>query len=146
MISLVVIGMSLALGCAQNPVETEYRTTMLALPEGEAEAGREAFVSLGCAACHKVASDEELPTSDAGALGPELGLEVAKLGPGGLATSIVAPSHKVPAKYQGLTEGGASPMRDYTREMTIRQLADLVAYLERQGLKSQTRSGQAAPG
>ena len=145
-IPLVVISALLALGCTQSPVETEYRTTMLMLPEGQPAAGRDAFVSLGCAGCHTVAWDEELPAAAVPSLGPELGVDFARLGPGGLATSIVAPSHKVSAKYQGMTQGGASPMRDYTREMTIRQLADIVAYLERQGLETQTKTGLATPG
>ena len=145
-IPLVVISALLALGCTQSPVETDYRATMLMLPEGQSETGREVFVSLGCAGCHRVAWDEELPGAAGTSFGPELGLDVARLGTGGLATSIVAPSHKVSSKYQAMTDSGASPMRDYSRELTIRQLADIVAYLERQGLETQTRTGMATPG
>jgi mono/diheme cytochrome c family protein len=145
-IPLVMISALLALACTPSAVDTEYKTTMLMLPEGEPEAGRDAFMSLGCAGCHTVAWDEELPSSAAASLGPELGLDVEKLGPGGLATSVIAPSHKVSAKYQEMTGSGASPMRDYSREMTIRQLADIVAYLERQGLKTQAKTGMAMPG
>jgi hypothetical protein len=75
--------------------------------------------------------------------GPELGLDVAKLGPGGLATSVVAPSHQIAEKYRSPTASNISPMRDYSGVMTIRQLADIVAYLERQGLETQARTGQA---
>ena len=49
-------------------------------------------------------------------------------------------------KYQEMTGSGPSPMRVYSREMTIRQLADVVAYLERQGMKTQAKTGMAAPG
>jgi len=132
-------------GCAQSPVDTDYHATMLLLPEGEPDAGREAFVSLGCMACHAVAWDEDLPNAGAAVMGPELGLDVSKLGPGGLATSVVAPSHKVSEKYRKMAQGEVSPMRDYTREMTIRQLADIVAYLQRQGLETQTRTGLGTP-
>ena len=106
-IPLVVIRVLLALACTPSPVGTDYKATMLMLPEGEPEAGRDAFVSLGCAGCHTVAWDEELPDSRAASLGPELGLDVATLGPGGLATSIVAPSHSVSPKYQEMTGSGA---------------------------------------
>ena len=44
-IPLVVISALLALGCTQSPVETEYRTTMLMLPEGQPAAGRDAFLA-----------------------------------------------------------------------------------------------------
>ena len=145
-IPLVMISALLALACTPGPVETDYKATMLMLPEGQPDAGRDAFLSLGCAGCHTVAWDEELPDSRAASLGPELGLDATKLGPGGLATSIIAPSHNVSTKYQEMTGSGASPMRDYSREMTIRQLADVVAYLERQGMETQAKTGMAAPG
>ena len=49
---LVALAASLALACTQSPDGTEYQVTMLMLPEGQPEAGREAFVSFGCVACH----------------------------------------------------------------------------------------------
>ena len=36
-------------------------------------------------------------------------------------------------------------MSDYTSTMTVRQLSDIVAYLERQGLETQAKTG-VAPG
>ena len=140
---LFVSGALSCLACAPSAVETpEYKATMLILPEGQPEAGREAFVSLGCTSCHTVAWDEDLPAPVSASPGPELGLDVAKLGPGSLATSIVVPSHQVAEKYRSPTGGDVSRMTDYSRVMTIRQLADIVAYLERQGLETQAKSGQ----
>jgi len=140
---LLTAGAMLCMACAPSTVETpDYRTTMLLLPEGQPEAGRDAFVSLGCFSCHAVAWDKELPAPVSATPGPQLGLDLGKLGPGGLATSIVAPSHDVPEKYRSPATGNRSPMTDYSGVMTIRQLADIVAYLERQGLETQAKTGQ----
>ncbi|MCP3981201.1 MAG: cytochrome c [bacterium] len=127
----------LALACAQGTGESEgYSATVLLLPEGDEERGKTAFVSLGCAACHTVAWDADLPAPSAGTPAPELGLDVDSLGPGGLATSIVAPSHKVAEKYGD----GTSPMADFSGTLTVRQLSDIVAYLTRQGMESKART------
>ena len=140
---LLASGAMLFLACAPSTVETpDYRATMLMLPEGQPEAGREAFVSLGCTSCHTVAWDEDLPAPVTPSPGPELGLDVAKLGPGGLATSVVAPSHQIADSYRSPTGGDISRMTDYSGVMTVRQLADIVAYLERQGLETQAKTGQ----
>ena len=140
---LLASGAMLCLACAPSAVETpDYRATMLMLPEGQPEAGREAFVSLGCTSCHTVAWDEDLPAPVPPSPGPELGLDVAKLGPGGLATSVVAPSHRIADRYRSPTGGDISRMTDYSGVMTVRQLADIVAYLERQGLETQAKTGQ----
>jgi mono/diheme cytochrome c family protein len=113
------------------------------LPEGDPEAGRTAFMSLGCTSCHTVAWDRDLPAPTSPTKAPELGLDSAHPGPGGLATSIIAPSHEVPEEYRVEPSGKVSPMPNYTSTMTIRQLADIVAYLQRQGLKTQTQYGQS---
>jgi mono/diheme cytochrome c family protein len=118
--------------------EPAYELAVLLLPEGEPEAGKEAFRALGCIACHAVAWEEDLPAPTSATPGPELGVDPIQLGPGGVAASITAPSHKVPAPYQ--REGG-SPMPDYTQIMTVRQLADIVTFLKRQGLETQAKSG-----
>jgi cytochrome c2 len=141
---LVASGAMLCLACAPSTVDTpDYRATMLMLPEGQPEAGRDAFASLGCTSCHTVAWDRDLPAPVSASPGPELGLDVAKLGPGGLASSVVAPSHQIAKKYRSPTAGNVSPMTDYSGIMTVRQLADIVAYLERQGLETQAKTGQA---
>ena len=141
---ILVSGAVLCLACTPSAVETpDYKATMLMLPEGQPDAGREAFISLGCARCHSVAWDAELPAPDPEYPGPELGLDVAKLGPGSLATSVVAPSHKVAEEYRPPGGRKTSRMVDYSGIMTVRQLADIVAYLERQGLETQAKTGQS---
>jgi mono/diheme cytochrome c family protein len=141
---LLVLGATLALACAQSAVETGYEVAVVMLPEGQPEAGREAFKSLGCVACHAVAWEQGLPSPTSARPGPELGVDAVQSGPGSLATSIIAPSHRVSEKYQAGAQGG-SPMLDYTNTMTIRQLADVVAYLQRQGLETQAKT-QPGPG
>jgi len=141
---LLVVSATLALACAQSTVETNYEVAVVMLPEGRPEAGREAFKSLGCVACHAVAWEKELPAPTSARPGPELGVDSVQSGPGSLATSVVAPSHRVAEKYQTGTQE-ASPMLDYTDTMTIRQLADIVAYLQRQGLETRAKT-QPGPG
>jgi len=139
---LIILGVLTATGCAQDTAGPGYDVTVMMLPEGHPDAGRASFISLGCAACHGVAWDNDLPEPTAASPGPELGLEAVQPGPGGLATSIVAPSHKVPAGFKKDGEGEGSPMPDLNRIMTVQQLADVVAYLQKQGLETQARIGQ----
>lgn len=42
----------------------------------------------------------------------------------------MAPSHKIDKEIQAQMEGELSPMGDYSDSMTVRQLVDLVAYIQ----------------
>ena len=133
------------LACTPSAVEGPgYEATMLMLPEGRPDAGREAFVALGCASCHAVARDPDLPAPVSASPGPELDASVASLGRGRLATSVIAPSHKVAKKYRAETEGGGTAMGDYSAVMTVQQLADVVAYIERQGHEARAPAGKTS--
>ncbi|MDF1825194.1 MAG: hypothetical protein P1U68_11160 [Verrucomicrobiales bacterium] len=105
-------------------------------PGGDVEAGAEAFVSLDCVKCHTVA--------EANLSEPEgERLLHLKLGAHGrfvkryedLILAIVNPRHVVSEQYRAiLTEsersGGIEAlMPDLTKEMSARQLIDLVAFL-----------------
>lgn len=103
----------------------------LTLPGGDPIAGRQAFKELKCNSCHRIASDNEMagPVAQAGA--PDLGLKQSRYRPGYLADSIVFPNHVV------LTPAGrpdhsaaSSQMGDFSDTLTVRQLADIVAYLK----------------
>ncbi len=108
------------------------QTLTLALPAGDPQAGRATFHALRCAACHAVAEDESSPPKiDAPA--PVLGRLQARLGPGRLATAIVAPSHEISPEARPAMEGDASPMKEYSDVLTVRQLVDLVAYVRSLG-------------
>ena len=142
---VVILGCSLALavmyaeGLARGQVGAErgqpggYETVRLTLPRGDADAGRQAFLDLRCAACHQVAGETGFPDPISSNPGPDLGAVAAQ--PAGLiATSIIAPSHALSVNASGEVtarlEGILSPMGDYSRAMTVRQLLDLIAYLE----------------
>lgn len=106
----------------------------VALPPGDPRAGETAFADLGCAQCHTVAGSErfsELPENRQ--LHVHLGGEVHLVKTyGELITAIIHPAESVRPEYrQHFPDGqGGSLMPDLTRQMTTRQLIDLVAYLQ----------------
>lgn len=111
-----------------------YDTVVLSLPRGATGAGRQAFVDLKCTACHRVTGEPDLPAPVSANPGPDLGAELASRTAGAVATAIVAPSHAMSvatgaAVRAGVT-GALSPMGDYSESMTVRQLLDLIAYLQ----------------
>lgn len=111
----------------ETQTESEYY-----LPAGRAEAGREAFVRYQCHACHTVKSDKELPAIVKILDGPNLSLNLAGKESGKIATSILAPSHSI---AQGYGKGNPeevqkSPMPDFTDRMTVRELEDIITYLQ----------------
>jgi hypothetical protein len=66
--------------------------------------------------------------------GPDMNRTLALRTSSDLASAIIVPSHSMSirtneAVKQQLQQLQLSPMPDYTRAMTVRQLADLLAYL-----------------
>jgi mono/diheme cytochrome c family protein len=103
------------------------------LPDGDADAGRAAFLYMQCHQCHTIAG-EELPQI-AGMEPPyiELGGKVSKVKTyGELITSIINPSHKLAQGYaeEVVAEGGESHMYIYNSHMTVQELIDIVMYLQ----------------
>lgn len=125
----VALTTALIAGCDSGPKSSRgFR-----LPDGDASKGQEAFVALQCHACHTV-SGVELPAPESRSeINVVVGGEVAKIKTyGELVTAVINPSHDLaagfdPAKYGA---GKTSPMPDYTRTMTARQLIDIVAFLQ----------------
>jgi len=104
------------------------------LPEnGDIGRGRAAFMELGCHECHKVVGENfPAPTADP-PVPVALGGTVHEIRTDGyLVTSMINPSHKLAGypKDQVATAEGKSRMPDETEAMTVRQLVDLVAYLQ----------------
>jgi hypothetical protein len=101
------------------------------LPEGDAAAGRQAFVDLRCNACHEVAG---VPIEYLeGIAHVQLGGETTYVKTyGELVTSIINPSHKIVPPQIGVTPEGQSVMSlAYLNDvMTVQQLVDLVAFLQ----------------
>lgn len=115
--------------CAPAPTSGKGFT----LPEGNVEAGQTVFVDLKCHACHTV-KDLELPEIDS-EFNPkvDLGGKVVRISTyGELVTSIINPSHKLSRRYseEAVAENGESKMKNYNDAMTVKQLTDLVAFLQ----------------
>ena len=99
---------------------------------GDAAAGQKAFVELQCTNCHTMAGVAALPaptTATPVALGGKTPLPPTD---GDLTTDIILPSSHFASGYpaEQTQEGAKSKMPDYTQRMTVRQLADLVAFVQ----------------
>jgi mono/diheme cytochrome c family protein len=116
----------LAAGCSGRGSPTGFR-----LPPGDVAAGEKAFADLSCNTCHTVPG-VDLP-KPAGPINVALGgRRVLSPTDGDLTTDIILPSSHFATGYPAdqVQEGSASKMPDYTQKMTVRQLADLVAFLQ----------------
>jgi hypothetical protein len=110
------------------------------LPDGDPAAGKVVFENFKCFSCHEVVGDSfPDPTTITPTFVTLGGSEQAKLTRGYLVESIIAPSHEFapprpPTGQEGsdrnIKSGNRSRMTDYGGQMTVRQLFDLVAYLE----------------
>jgi mono/diheme cytochrome c family protein len=103
------------------------------LPEGNALAGREAFVYMHCHECHTVTGEEfpALPLADPPFV--ELGGKVTRVKTyGELVTAIINPSHKLAKGYpvDMVTNNNESKMPVYNGYMTVQELIDIVAFLQ----------------
>ncbi len=103
------------------------------LPDGDVQRGRQVFVDLKCHACHRV-DGLSLPAPVADPPVPVVlgGLVHQVRTDGELAAAIVDPSHRTAPGYRlaEVRAGGLSRMGDYSEQMTVRELIDLVAFLQ----------------
>ena len=120
---------------AQPPITAaQYDEVSVVLPKGDVQAGRRAFQDLKCDTCHAVTGEKGLRQPVAELKGPDLGPTLRRQTAGDIAGAIIAPSHSVSVRSSStvkkrLTEEDRSPMADFSQVMTVRQLADLLAYL-----------------
>ena len=103
------------------------------LPDGDAQAGREAFLYMQCHQCHSIAGKElpEIPGQPAPYI--ELGGTVSKVKTyGELVTAIINPSHRLAQGYarEVVAVDGESRMYNYNAHMTVKELTDIVMYLQ----------------
>jgi mono/diheme cytochrome c family protein len=103
------------------------------LPPGNVGDGRKLFVEAECHKCHEV-KGEIFPAvgKDKGDVGPELSQMAGMHPPEFFAESIINPNAVIDpeAKKLGYVgEDGKSKMPDYNDTFTVRQLADIAAYL-----------------
>jgi hypothetical protein len=104
------------------------------LPAGSIAAGREAFEALKCHVCHSVAGEERFPDPSSAARGPDLGASIRLQRASDVAAAIIAPSHSMSVRTseavkEKLRHEDVSPMGDFSSRISVRQLADLLAYL-----------------
>ena len=103
------------------------------LPDGDVERGKTAFVSLQCHLCHQVDGIELPAPEKTPTMTVLLGGEVANVKTyGDLVTSIIHPSHKLATRYkkEDVSRDGKSLMTNCNEIMTVRQMIDLVAFLQ----------------
>jgi mono/diheme cytochrome c family protein len=104
------------------------------LPAGDPQAGRQVLLDLKCSVCHRVIGEATLPAPVSGTQGPDLDRALALRPAADVAAAIVVPSHSMSIKTseevkKRLEAMVLSPMPDFSRTITVRQLADLLAYL-----------------
>jgi hypothetical protein len=128
---LLVTLLALLPGCdLQDPASARgFR-----LPDGDANAGRIAFVQLRCHVCHQVEGIDE-KFEGTSAVSVRLGGDTVRVRTyGDLVTSIINPSHRIAPGTQpaGVAADGSSLMETARLNdiMTVRQLVDLVAFLQ----------------
>jgi L-cysteine S-thiosulfotransferase len=103
----------------------------LVLPPGDPMVGRLAFVKMQCNHCHMITGkrSEGISLPVAATPAPLLNADVAKKGQAELVTSVLNPSHVIELRADQ-KEGKLSPMGDYTHALTVRELIDLIAFLQ----------------
>ena len=128
---LILLWPAGSLGLAAIAAEMPADAAKVLLPNGDPVVGRATFLQFKCNACHMVSGPQAqgmaLPVTTAPA--PLLNSDIARQDPGRLVTSIIAPSHTISQIVAEETEGELSPMGDFSKTMTVRQLLDLVAFL-----------------
>ena len=125
-IAFLALAFVFASGCAE-----EDRPGMgLRLPEGDAAAGKAAFLELGCVRCHSVHGEPDLP-APVEPVKMQLGGELYYVRSyGQLLTAIIHPSHSVSSQApKEVRKAGTSPMQSFNDVMTVDQMIDLVAFL-----------------
>jgi hypothetical protein len=136
---LVGVVVVTATACGPQPATTgagagaDTPSVTVTLPAGDVAAGRQAFMDLKCTACHAVASEPDFPRPVSANPGPPIGPGTARSDPSYLAAAIMTPSHaispNISPEVRANIEGVLSPMGDFSRVMTVRQMVDLHAYL-----------------
>lgn len=125
LILAAVLWMPTSEGFASSKVD------LLSLPQGDAGRGREVFIALKCNTCHEVAGDKNMQPPSTISVGPVFGVRQSRYKANFIADSIIFPSHAIQPGSKGKSAAdGLSRMGDFSDSITIRQLADVVAYLK----------------
>jgi len=130
LLAVCLAGLVVLTGCDRDTMMSEKG---FRLPDGDAQAGREAFLYMQCHQCHTIVG-EELPAlagTDPSYI--QLGGKVTQVRTyGELVTSIINPSHKLAKGYpeEMVSEDGESNMYIYNQHMTVQELTDIVMFLQ----------------
>jgi sulfur-oxidizing protein SoxX len=103
------------------------------LPKGDPDAGKIVYTNMQCNSCHKLAGIDQLPETEDNKISVQLGGKVSvKKTYGQLVASVINPSHRIAHRFdpQNTDATGQSKMRNYNDVMTVKQLIDLVSFLE----------------
>lgn len=101
------------------------------LPDGDPVKGKQVFLEHRCNSCHEVAGVAmEKPVAEP-AVEVRLGGKVYTHPTDGvLATAILHPSYRVAGPQEAVMSGKLSRMGDFTDSMTLRDMIDVVAFLQ----------------
>jgi mono/diheme cytochrome c family protein len=129
LLALLACALLILLGCEAGARSSDgFR-----LPDGDPARGRQAVLDLECHVCHAIeAPGMPRPTADP-PVPVVLGGEIRNVKTDGeLVTSIVNPSHRIAPtlRSERVTSGTLSRMPDYGDLMSVRQMADVVAFLQ----------------
>ena len=134
LIAIVLLISPVAAGAQSRTQNAPYDVIdTVVLPKGDARAGRQAFQDLKCHLCHGVAGEREFkPLAEL--QGPMLNATLQLQSASDIAAAIISPSHSLSVRTSEAVKAqmwrqGQSPMGDFSRALTVRQLADLLAYL-----------------
>jgi len=126
---IVVVLLAGASGCMRTPESAAgFR-----LPDGDPIAGRQEFINLKCHQCHSILGEAFPEIADVEPPYIVLGGDVTRVKTyGELVAAIINPSHELAKSYakEEVSEGGVSKMYVYNDVMTVRQLTDLVVFLQ----------------
>jgi hypothetical protein len=133
---LIVLSLVLSGACTQPAPEmegAESQEATLTMPAGDAASGRQALLDLKCTACHSVPSETGFPAPVTMKPAPPIDARLGRRDVSYLLTALVSPSHElspdIGEDVRAQLAGSLSPMGDFSRAMTVRQLADLHAYI-----------------
>jgi len=127
---LMTVALLVTAGCSTPPKSGKGFT----LPQGDAQAGKEIYISKQCNACHKISGiDQVALEGEQPQMSIALGGEVTRIQTyGELVTSIINPSHRLAKGYavDEVSVDGISRMKNYNDVMTVTELTDLVTFLQ----------------
>lgn len=126
--SVYPISLIIFLSCALSGCDSKEFN----LPRGDVEVGRATFVLLQCNECHYVEGVQYVG-SDKHKTMVDLGGKTSKVKSyADLVTSVINPSHRLPAKVDNtiIDEDGKSRMRNYNEIMSVQELIDVVTFIE----------------